>query len=321
MQLINDQPDKSDRPESPYEAAARVADQVEHGHHYLGNHRATKAAQEIAREIRALPHPPERVLPVFTADWVLDIMLSANNPAFFPEAIASAINARIAASGFAQSGPVDLEKMQEALKKAVIAFCESKDGQLLTVNNFVEHGAKYLDDVGFGLAGEIDHATAEAWDDGFDSGRKSSGMVSGDAVRDLIDAAVLAEREAIAADCEARMQSERVMRDLAQIARRYDMATCHGDRAQAYTEMLNAIRARTTNTETAPDGATGHEDPPSGTTFLPVTEGDAGRALIPDAIYDLAGDAWEAARLMPGSHSFRQTVKPVIEAYFIGLRR
>ncbi len=55
------------RPESPYEAAARVADQVEHGQHYLGHHTAAKAAQEIAREIRALPHPPG-VTPKFLRD-------------------------------------------------------------------------------------------------------------------------------------------------------------------------------------------------------------------------------------------------------------
>ncbi len=85
----------------PYEPAAQIAERA--ADRCLIGATAWNDFHKTAGEIRALPRPPERVLPVFTADWVLDIMLSANNPAFFPEAIASAINARIAASGFAQS--------------------------------------------------------------------------------------------------------------------------------------------------------------------------------------------------------------------------
>jgi hypothetical protein len=101
------------RPESPYEAAARVADNW-----------ATRAlipeclffAEQIAREIRALPQPPERALPAFTGEEIFEH--SVGTGLSWSQRIADYINTRIAASGFAQGGPVDLEKMQEAREES-----------------------------------------------------------------------------------------------------------------------------------------------------------------------------------------------------------
>jgi hypothetical protein len=94
----------------PYEPAAQIAENA-----------ALETTPEIRRveglyiaaQIRALPHPPERVLPVFTG------MQLRNNCGFHlgeqaSESLASFINQTIAASGFAQSGQVDLQKMPGA---------------------------------------------------------------------------------------------------------------------------------------------------------------------------------------------------------------
>ena len=72
-----------------------------------------------------------------------------------------------------------------------------------------------------------------------------------------IEAAVLAEREA----CAEIIRHMSVPPGL--------MAT------EILRDAASAIRARTTKTEIATDGATGFSDPPSGVASLPGTEGDA----------------------------------------------
>jgi hypothetical protein len=96
-------------------------------------------------------------------------------------------------------------------------------------------------------------------------------MVSGDAVRDLINSAVLAEREAIIADMQEEIS-------------RCENAIAHGSLVQDHKQSIfqlkceiAKIRARTTNTEIA----AAEKPNPAVVASLPSTEGDKDRAQRP----------------------------------------
>jgi hypothetical protein len=259
------------RPESPYEAAARVADNW-----------ATRAlipeclffAEQIAREIRALPHPPERVLPVFTGKEIFEH--SVGTGLSWSQRIADYINTRIAGSGFAQSGQGEqLIGWLYFNEDSGVEFSEQhpiESGEVPDASCIVSATPKHL----------LDHLK-EAWS-------RIQGLqkqlYDDSAIQARIDAAVLAEREAIIASMR-----EEILRCHAAI----EAGSQRPNHRQSIFQLeceIGKIRARTTNTEIAADGATGHDDSPSGTTSLPVTEGDAGRALSTrQIIIEQQGDA------------------------------
>jgi len=243
---------------SIYEPAAQIAEE------WLMasvDHRDQSLARQIMQKIRALPNPPSEV-PVFTAE---DMRTEYNKSVYHSRDcfadLAMYVNARLATFRPAPPGEPDLEKMQEAFIRAHEKYQNADERE-----TFYCVGAKYLAAQGFRL-GDAPNATAEAYDSGFAAGRKSSGMVSGDTVRDLIgaaiDAAVLTEREGCAS----------AMRRLQE-----NCPDSHAGQTllMAYKYAEEAIRARTTNPEIAqpPSGD------PAGLTPLPGAGGDADRALL-----------------------------------------
>ncbi len=196
----------------PYEPAAQIAESA--ADRYVEGTSYWNDLHKIARRIRALPHPPERVLPVFTADWVLDIMLSANNPAFFPEAI----NARISASGFAQS-----DLASEPLAPEGFRLGDANETPI-----FDKKHPRFM-------AGYI-------------AGLNDNDLENAANVQARIDAAVLAEREA----CAEKISAAAVMQR--KFAATGTASSLEYEHAAIQLENLaSTIRARTTDAEIATD--------------------------------------------------------------------